>query len=188
MSKEKENSRVKELFAGWKTRFPVSDLEEKRDDLAFVRVKREDTVAFVTHLRDVEGYVHLTFFNTIDYIEDGIFRLTYMLHNYVENHMVGVQTDIERENALMESIHHLWPHAATHQREMKEMYGIDFPGSPDVDAPFVLEGWHDLPPMRRDFDTKEYSEKTYFPRPGRVTYDPTEYMKEQLYPSEAETW
>ncbi|WP_416208189.1 NADH-quinone oxidoreductase subunit C [Halomonas sp.] len=34
------------------------------------------------------------------------------------------------------------------QRELKEMFGIDFPGSPRVDEPFVLESWDDIPPMR----------------------------------------
>jgi NADH-quinone oxidoreductase subunit C len=38
--------------------------------------------------------------------------------------------------------------------------------------------------MRRDFDTLDYSEKTYFPRPGRTTHDPREHMKEQLYPKD----
>ncbi|MBN2781385.1 MAG: NADH-quinone oxidoreductase subunit C, partial [Candidatus Marinimicrobia bacterium] len=81
-------------------------------------------------------------------------------------------------------IHHLWKQAATYQRELKEMFGIDFPGSPRIDEPFILEGWQDIPPYRRDFDTKKYSEETYFPRPGRTTHDPADYMKQKLYPEE----
>jgi NADH-quinone oxidoreductase subunit C len=38
--------------------------------------------------------------------------------------------------------------------------------------------------MRREFDTKKYSEETYFPRPGRKTNDPAEHMKKKLYPDE----
>ncbi len=154
----------------------------------FIQVPREEAVGAITRKRDIDGYTHLVFFTAVDYIEDGIFRLTYMLHNYERCHDLAIQVDISRENASMESIHHLWPHGATYQRELKEMYGIDFPGSPGVDESFVLEGWDDIPPMRREFDTKEYSEKTYFPRPGRVTHDTAAYMKENLYPSEAETW
>ena len=69
--------------------------------------------------------------------------------------------------------------------EIKEMYGIDFPGSPRVDDSFLLEGWDDIPPMRRDFDTVKYSEETYFPREGRTTNDPGTYMKEKLYPEKS---
>jgi NADH-quinone oxidoreductase subunit C len=86
----------------------------------------------------------------------------------------------------MTSIHHLWQQAKIYQRELREMFGIDFPGSPGLHENFALEGWEDIPPMRRDFDTKEYSEKTYFPRPGRQTHDPREYMKQKLYPDTKE--
>lgn len=82
----------------------------------------------------------------------------------------------------MDSIHHLWAQAATYQRELKEMYGVHFPGSPRVDEEFALEGWKDVPPMRRDFDTLAYSEQTFFPRPGRKTHNPVEYMKKNMYP------
>jgi len=84
----------------------------------------------------------------------------------------------------MTSAHHLWEQVATYQREIKEMFGINFPGSPRVDESFLLEGWDDVPPMRREFDTKEYSEKTFFPRPGRESNDPATYMKSKLYPNE----
>jgi NADH-quinone oxidoreductase subunit C len=42
--------------------------------------------------------------------------------------------------------------------------------------------------MRKEFDTRAYSEETYYVRPGRQTHDTRKHMKEKLYPSEAETW
>jgi len=84
----------------------------------------------------------------------------------------------------MESAHHLWKNMQTYQRELKEMFGIDFPGCPRVDEDFILEGWDDMPPYRRDFDTKKYSTDTYFPRPGRGSNDPAEYMKKKMYPND----
>ena len=85
----------------------------------------------------------------------------------------------------MFTIHDLWPTAATYQRELREMFGISFPESPGVMDDFILEGWQDKPPYRRDFDTLEYSEANYKQRPGRETFDPTEHMKQQLYPDGA---
>ncbi|MFP3960329.1 MAG: NADH-quinone oxidoreductase subunit C, partial [Spirochaetaceae bacterium] len=136
------------------------------------------------------GYRHLAFFTAIDYIEEGTFRLVYMLHNYGLRHDLGVMVDIDRqgEGCRMESIHHLWPAAETYQRELREMFGIDFPGSPRLEEDFALEGWDGTPPMRREFDTRAYSEETYYARPGRHTHDTRAHMKEKLYPSEAETW
>jgi NADH-quinone oxidoreductase subunit C len=97
---------------------------------------------------------------------------------------IAVRTLISRDQATMTSAHHLWKQIATYQRELKEMYGIDFPGSPRVDESFILEGWDEIPPMRRDFDTKQYSENTFFPRPKQKGEDPREHMKQKLYPND----
>ena len=40
--------------------------------------------------------------------------------------------------------------------------------------------------MRKDFDTKKYSEETFFPRPGRQTSDPKKVMEDKVYPVEKE--
>ncbi|MCF7948601.1 MAG: NADH-quinone oxidoreductase subunit C [Spirochaetia bacterium] len=157
-------------------------------DLAFVTVAPEAARHLILDLRDRFGFTHLVLLTAVDYIEEGKFLLTYLLHNYELHHDIGVQVPIGREaaeaGASMESIHDLWAQAGTYQRELKEMFGIDFPGSPRVDEPFILEGWDEVPPMRREFDTKQYSETTYFPRPGRSTNDPADYMRQKLYPKE----
>ena len=62
------------------------------------------------------------------------------------------------------------------------MFGIDFPDSPRVNEEFILEGWVDMPPYRRDFDTKKFAEQTFTQRAGRETHDPAQHMKDKLYP------
>ncbi len=158
-------------------RFDISDIVHKRDNLSFVTCEKVKTIALITHMKHNLGFSHLVLLTAVDWIEDGLFQLTYILNNPVEKLDVAVRTMISREEASMESAHKLWEHVATYQRELKEMFGIDFPGSPRVDESFILEGWDDIPPYRRDFDTKKYSEETFFPRPGRKTNDPAEYMK-----------
>jgi len=157
---------------------------EQRPDLRFLAVEKKDLVQSLKYLRDHLGYRHLVLITAVDWIEEGQFQITYLLRNYTEKKDTGIRVFIPRDNPVMDSVHSLWETAATYQRELKEMFGIDFPGSPRVDKPFILEGWQDIPPYRRDFDTKKYSEETYFPRPGRKTYDPERYMKSKLYPDE----
>jgi NADH-quinone oxidoreductase subunit C len=175
---------MEHLLRDLDARFAVTEPRRQRDNLAFVRVEAGRAVDLITHLRDREGYTHLVFLTAVDVIEQGVFRLTYLLHNYDSRSDIGVEVEVNRENSKMESIHTLWAQAGTYQRELKEMFGIDFPGSPRVDEPFILESWDDIPPMRREFDTKAYSEARYVPRPGRTTHDTTEHMKEKLYPEE----
>lgn len=163
-------------------KFKIIKTEQVREDQFYIEVEKKEAVQVITYLKDFHQFSHLVFFTAIDYIEEGHFLLTYFIHNYNRSLDAGVQVKIERDEPVMESIHHLWKQAATYQRELKEMFGISFPGSPRIDEPFLLEGWDNLPPMRREFDTKKYSEETYFPREGRSTNDPADYMRDKLYP------
>jgi NADH-quinone oxidoreductase subunit C len=163
-------------------RFRAGSATRQRDDLAFVTVPQNDAVAAVTHLKEFWEFRHLVYFTAVDIIERGLFRLCYMLHSYTHNLDVCLQTEIMRDGATMQSIHHLWAAAAVYQRELREMFGIDFPGCPRVKESFALEGWTELPPMRRDFDTRAYSEATYYPREGREKHDKAAILKKALYP------
>ena len=179
---------VRKVFDEIFIRFGVAGLEERRADQAYLRVEKDEAVALITHLKDLKGYSHLVFLTAVDQIEEDRLELIYMLHSYEKHHDLGIIVTLPREECEMDSIHHLWPAAETYQRELREMYGVLFPGSPRLFEDFALEGWQELPPMRRDFDTKEYSEKTYYARPGRQSSDTRAHMKKKLYPSEAETW
>ncbi|HMA61219.1 MAG TPA: NADH-quinone oxidoreductase subunit C [bacterium] len=172
---------MQKLILRLQEKFNISDIDYKKEGLTFAVIEDKHLVSFLTHLRDIENFTHLSFLTAVDRIEEQKFQLTYMLHNYGSKNSLGVKVYIDRRNAEMESIHHLWQQAATYQRELHEMFGIKFPKSPRNDESFILEGWHDKPPMRRDFKTKQYSEETYFPRPGRKSYDPETYMREKLY-------
>lgn len=177
---------MKELITRLEKQFKISEVIFQRNDELFLTVEKDDAVSMITHLRDFEGYKHLAILTAVDWIEDNYFQLTYILNNHKKKIDLGIRVKIDRETAEMTSIHHLWKTASTYQRELKEMFGINFPGSPRLDEPFILEGWDNIPPYRRDFDTKKYSEETYFPRPGRKSYDPAEYMKKKLYPEESD--
>ena len=173
---------MEELIQDTESRFDTKDARIAHPGQAFVRVSKEHAVSLIRHVREREGFTHLVFLTAVDVIEQGVFRLTYLLHDYTGGRDLGVEVEVDRDNAEMESIHLLWAQASTYQRELKEMFGIDFPESPRVDEPFILESWDDIPPMRREFDTRAYSEARYFPRPGRQKTVPREYMRERLYP------
>ncbi len=175
---------MKDLIEKLSKTFELRDVVFQRPDLSFVTVKKETAISLVTHLRDYEGFSHFVLLSCVDWIEDNLFQLTYFLNNPDRKYDLAVRCMIDRTEAAMTSAHHLWKQIATYQRELKEMYGIDFPGSPGLNESFILEGWDNIPPMRRDFDTKKYAAETFFPRERPKTNDPGEYMKSKLYPNE----
>lgn len=162
--------------------FAAGDLIAQRPDLAFIELGPTHLRPALLHLRDREGFSHLVLLTAVDWLEAGQFQLTYLLCNRAARLDLGLRVRIPRDPASMESIHDLWPTAATYQRELREMFGIDFPGSPRLHEDFILEGWHEIPPYRRDFDTLKYARKAFAQRPGRETLDPATHMQQQLYP------
>lgn len=171
------------MFEKLQRDFGVTGINELKPGMTTLKVNKDSAERLIRQLRDRHGYTHLNFIACIDYIEDGIFTLVYMLHNYDTKHTLSVHADISRDNAEMESIHNLWAQAWTYQRELREMYGIRFPGSPRLDEDFCLEGWDQIPPMRREFDTKKFSEERFGHREGRSSEEPREHMKVSLYPN-----
>ena len=179
---------MEEIIKDIEKHFNVSDLTSEHG--WFLTCEKKDTVSLLSYLKNTKGFTHLILLTAVDWIEKDQFQLTYLLNNPEIRQSLGVRTFIERsvwpEESVMDTAHHLWPAARTYQRELHEMFGIDFPGSPEINEPLILEYWDQIPPYRRDFDTKKYTEETYFPREGRETNDPAAYMKQQLYPREGE--
>ncbi len=173
---------MRELYTKLNKLFPLGEYLEQKNNLAFITIEQEQLRPLILHLRDQEHFTHLVLLTAVDWIEDNIFQLTYLLSCREQAQDLGLRVMISRDKPVMESIHDLWPTAATYQRELKEMFGIDFPGSPRLDEEFILEGWNTTPPYRRDFDTLEYARAQYAERPGRETRDPETHMREQLYP------
>ena len=173
-----------QLITSIKEQFAVTQVSGSEPLLRFVTIPKAQAVQAVKYLLEKQGYKHLVLLTAVDYIEQGQFQLTYLLHNPENRTDIGVRVLIDRENATMDTAHALWPTIATYQRELREMFGISFPGSPGVDDDFILEGWHGMPPYRRDFDTKAFAESFFPQRDGRETNDPATFMKEKLYPNE----
>ncbi len=131
------------------------ELIEKNAHLYKVTVKLENLESILLSFLNEFGYITLDSINCRDDLEEGLFTITYCLQTEKRDHVVMVQTSIDRENATLPSMHTLWPQAEIMEREMHEMFGVDFPTHPSL-IDFALEYWEHMPPMRRDFDTLEF--------------------------------
>ena len=77
-----------------------------------------------------------------------------------------VQTMIGREDAHIDSLTHAFKQAEIMERDLHEMYGIDFPGNDNL-VELSLENWIHTPPLRREFDTLEFVNTHLTFREGR---------------------
>ncbi len=102
------------------------------------------------------GFTHLSAISVTDWPDDGIFVLTYHLWSYRDKQLLTLKTKIDRADPHIDSVVPIWhENAQIHEREMHELFGIDFPGNPDL-TPLFLEDWDGPPPFRKDFNWREH--------------------------------
>ncbi len=116
--------------------------------------------------KDKLGFKHFTHMSCVDWLEEGQFEVVYILWHPEDKINLLIKVRTGRENPVLPNIDYIWRQANTYERELREMFGIQFPGLVGRQE-FILEDWNDMPPMRRDFDTKKYVDEHYFARPGR---------------------
>jgi NADH-quinone oxidoreductase subunit C len=157
-------------------RFGEFRVHVQRDDLVRIDVPRKDIIPVLSYLRSETPFLQLTHMTVIDWIEDDEFELMYLVTAPTLRVSLMICYRFPRQNAEAESVFKLWLQAETYEQEINEMYGIRFPDSPRQGIPFILEGWDDIPPMRREFDTVAYCERVHPERPGRSHEDSRAYV------------
>ena len=125
-----------------------------------VKVDKKDAVAFLGYLKN-NGFLQMSLITAVDWLEDGLFELVYTLVSWEERLTVSVSTFIDRKQPDMPSLRHIWPTARFYEWDINEFFGINFLGHPEMGNPLFLEGWDDLPPLRKDFDPLAYSYERY---------------------------
>ena len=118
----------------------------------------------------LDGWKQLSYLSAIDWIEEDEFELIYIVMNWDKAVHVQIRTRISRENPSMDSILPIFPGCKYYERETHEFFGIKFPGNPDYAKQLILEGWDDIPPLRKDFDPRAYSDAHFSKREYSETF------------------
>ena len=164
------------MFHEIKNRFATDDVVVKRNDLAKVVVERHRVFDLIAFIRDHYDYLTLNAINCTDWIEEEHFALSYMLTTADRRHTMMIQTMIAREDASIDSLVGSFAQAEIMERDLHEMYGIDFVGNKNL-VEMSLENWIHTPPLRREFDSLEFVENNLTFREGRD--DNIDVKKEQ---------
>ncbi len=142
-----------------KSQYPISDIEI-RDNLLTLTTDTTTYVDLSTHLKE-HGFSRCLTVTVIDWLEQGEFEIYYLVHHLASNIYVKVATRIPRSKPKITSLSTIWESAAMHEREMWELFGVNFVGNTML-KPLFLEDWKGKPPLRKDFNWRNYVDKEYF--------------------------
>jgi len=121
-----------------------------------------------------QGFLHLSAISVTDWLEKGVYEITYHLWSYEEKILITVKTSINRKKPVIESVTPIWYESAQiHERELHELFGVQFQGNHDL-SPLFLEGWEGKAPFKKDFNWREYVRETFYDKKNereKVYYD-----------------
>ena len=78
--------------------------------------------------------------------------MVYHLSSTKFRHNIIIKSKLDRKNPEIETATHIWKTANFHEREVYEMFGVNFINHPDLRLLILPDGWEGKNPMRKDFE------------------------------------
>lgn len=123
-------------------------------------VKKEDVHSILSLLK-MSGWIQLSYLSAVDWPLDNEFEIVYIVFNWDKAVHIQIRARLDRETPSINSVLPIYPGCKYYEREAHEFFGIKFPGNPDHHKQLILEEWDDIPPLRKDFDPRAYSDKKF---------------------------
>ncbi|TBR18576.1 MAG: NADH-quinone oxidoreductase subunit C [Chitinophagaceae bacterium] len=151
MTKEDLKIKLIELFPQFTTEIPSATIDESGTWLK-MNISKEDFLNVVTQLKTNLSF-HFDFLFCLTCI-DWKTHLTMVYHFTSTTHRqpLVLQITLDREHPEIETVSSIWRTAEFHEREVYEMFGVNFLHHPDLRLLILPDGWENKRPMLKDFE------------------------------------
>jgi NADH-quinone oxidoreductase subunit C len=78
--------------------------------------------------------------------------MVYHLSSTKYRHNIVVKANVDSKKPEIETVSKIWLTADFHEREVYEMFGVNFLNHPDLRLLILPDGWEGKNPMRKDFE------------------------------------
>lgn len=78
--------------------------------------------------------------------------MVYHLDSTKYRHNIVVKVVLDKTNPAIETVSDIWQTANFHEREVYEMFGVNFLHHPDLRLLILPDGWEGKNPMLKDFE------------------------------------
>lgn len=144
MNVENLKIEIKELL-------PSAIIEEGGEWLT-INIETSQWLSLANHLR-YEEQLHFDYLFCLTCIDwKTHLTMVYHLSSTKFRHSIIIKSKLDRNNPAIETVTHLWKTANFHEREVYEMFGVNFLNHPDLRLLILPDGWEGKNPMRKDFE------------------------------------
>jgi NADH-quinone oxidoreductase subunit C/D len=149
---------VTQAINALKEKFPGVVNDDTRSGFGGVVVDRNRLVEVALAMRDEMGFNYLSSATAVDYfgISDHL-EMVYHAYRTGGGPALVFKAQTPRDKAEIPSLIDVWPGADFQEREAWDLYGIHFPGHPNLRRILLWEGF-DGHPMRKDWQEAYYEQ------------------------------
>ena len=145
-------------------------VSEFRGDTRVV-IGKEQLLSAMRALKDERGFDYLVDVTCVDYLHyrdaANRFGLVYQLANTATNERLTMRVYLDEPDLTVSSVTPLWSGANWLEREVYDMFGIDFEGHPDLRRILMPEEFTAFP-LRKDYPLQGRGERHNFERIERA--------------------
>ena len=117
-----------------------------------ISVQSKDWLPLAQQLRREENlqFDYLFCLTCIDWKTN--LTIVYHLSSTIFRHNIVIKSVLSNDKPEIESVSQIWKTADFHEREVYEMFGVNFLNHPDLRLLILPDGWEGKNPMRKDFE------------------------------------
>jgi len=130
---------------------PPATFEEGGEWLS-INIEPKDWLPFAHQLRNDESlfFDYLFCLTCIDWKTH--LTMVYHLSSTRYRHNIVVKSKLDANTPEIETVSKIWKTAEFHEREVYEMFGVNFLNHPDLRLLILPDGWEGKKPMLKDFE------------------------------------
>ena len=139
----------------------------------YINIEDNDLIEVILFLKtnSITKFRQLIDITAVDYPEqDRRFKMVYLLLSHETNTRIVVDYNI-KEGEIVPSLTSIYPSANWMEREVFDMYGIEFKDHPDLRRILTDYGFNGHP-LRKDFPLTGHNEVRYSEDEKKVVYEP----------------
>ncbi len=149
-----------------KAKYPDVVKDDTREGYGGIIVDKDKLVDVAQVMRDELGFDYLSSATAVDYLGEGDhMEMVYHAYRTTGGSALVFKAQTDRDEAEVPSLISVWRGADFQEREAWDLYGIRFPGHPNLKRILMWEGFHGHP-MRKDW-REAYYEQDYKPYDSR---------------------
>ena len=144
-----------------------------KHDNIYLSIDHNELIEVITFLKtnNETKFRQLVEITAVDYPEnENRFKMVYLLLSHEYNQRIIIDYSI-KENEVISSITSIFPAANWMEREVFDMYGLNFKNHPDLRRILTDYGFEGHP-LRKDFPLTGHNEVRYSEEQKKVIYEP----------------